>query len=199
MPENESYRRLRDEALRLNETGRPYALCRNIAGGCCIRDIKLLPEDQLVILEAAARGDIDGATLQRARRRALDEGVTQCPFLGDQYECTIYDYRPVVCIQHGNGGLPTDKATTLRAMRTPGNRTIRVGDLEQFACDACAAQGNPNDRIPLSIVGKSVAILVTVQEGERHYGRPRMIQFLIDHVPEHDPSTAPAGAESSEM
>jgi Fe-S-cluster containining protein len=188
MPTNESYQRLRDEALQLNDAGRPFSLCRGIDGGCCIRDIKLLPEDQSIILEAAKRGDIPAETMQRARRRALDPSINACAFLGEQCECTIYAYRPVVCIQHGNGGLPTDKATALKALQKPGNRTIRIGDIEQFACDACAAHAKPNDRIPLSIVGKSVAILITVQEGERHYGRPRMNQFVIENVTETEPA-----------
>lgn len=186
MPENPSYLHLREEALKLNDTAGEYSLCKAIRGGCCKRDVTMLIEDQQVILEAIVRGDIDAPTLQRARRRALDEHEAFCPFLGDGGECTIYAFRPVLCIQHGNGGLPADKPTALKAMRKPGNRTIRVADLEPFSCDACAAQIDPNTRIPLSVAGKSVAILITLQEGERHYGRPRMNSFVIEQIPASD-------------
>lgn len=184
MPTNTSYIKLRNEILALNESAKQYCLCKAIDGGCCKPNLKMLPEDQEVIMEAVASGEIDAATLQRARRRADDEQVNRCPFLGDQGECTIYPYRPVVCIQHGNGGLPKDKETTMRAIRNPGKKTIKISEIEKFSCDACAEQINHNDRIPLSVVGKSVSILVTIQEGERHYGHRRMNQFLREAFPE---------------
>lgn len=184
MPENESYMKLRADVLALNEEARPYCLCKAIDGGCCKRDLKMLPEDQQVIAEAVERGDIDQQTLQRARRRAQDDQERFCPFLGERGECTIYAHRPVVCIQHGNGGLPKDKPTALRAIRSPGKRTLKIAEMEQFSCDACAAQVEPGYRIPLSIVGKSVAILVTIQDGERHYGHLTMNRFLIEQFPE---------------
>ncbi|HUG13858.1 MAG TPA: YkgJ family cysteine cluster protein [Thermomicrobiales bacterium] len=183
MPENDSYLQLRANLLDLNETAAQHSLCKAIAGGCCVPNLKMLKDDQELILAAVERGDIDAETVQRARRRATDEQVTRCPFLGDHAECTIYAYRPAVCIQHGHGGLPKDKATTMRAIRTPGNKTIRVAELEQFACDACAKCIKPTDRIPLSVVGRSVVALVAIQQGERHYGEPRMNQFLIDNFP----------------
>jgi Fe-S-cluster containining protein len=178
MPVNESYLQLRRQALELNAAAADCSMCHSIEGGCCVPDLSMLPEDQELIHDAVASGDISPETLSRARARAQDESVDRCPFLGDEYECTIYPYRPVVCIQHGNGGLPKEKATALRAMERPGNRTIRVKDIEQFSCTACGKLNGDNTRIPLSVVGKSVAILVTIQQGEQHYGKRRMHEFL---------------------
>ncbi len=193
MPTNESYIQLRRDVLELDEQASQYCFCKAIDGGCCKRDLKMLPEDQAVITEAIERGEISPATLERALVRAMDDDQEFCPWLGDAGECTIYPHRPVVCIQHGNGGLPKDKATALRAMRNPGNKTIRVRDLEQFSCDACAEQFSPNDKIPLSVAGKSVAILITIQQGEQHYGRLTMNRFLIDRFSggQDEPDTAP--------
>lgn len=181
MSVNESYLKLRRDALEMNDTYRQHSLCHSIDGGCCLPDLSMLPEDQQIILGAAERGDISPDVIRRARARAQDHSIDRCPFLGDECECTIYAYRPVVCIQHGNGGLPKDKATALRAMERPGKRTIRVKDLEQFSCTACARCNDDNTRIPLSVVGKSVAILVTIQQGERHYGRRHMREFVTEH------------------
>lgn len=180
MPTNESYLKLRNEVLALNESAQCYSFCKAINGGCCKRDLRLLPEDRELIQEAVERGDIDQQTLDRAVERAKDDELEFCPFLGDQGECTIYAHRPVVCIQHGNGGLPKDKATTLRAIKNPGNKTIKFSDLEPFSCNACAEHFGPGYRIPLSIAGKSTAILVTIQQGQKHYGNRTMNQFLIE-------------------
>ncbi len=181
---NDSYLQLRQQTLDLNDEGRAYCVCHSIKGGCCVPDLSMLPEDQQLIREAVERGDISAATVRRAQARAADESVDRCPFLGDEYECTIYPYRPVVCIQHGNGGLPKDKATALRAMERPGKRTIRLRDIEQFSCTACGERNDDNDRIPLSVVGKSVAILVTIQNAEQHYGKHRMNDFIAEHFSE---------------
>ena len=180
MVRNESYIKLRNEALELNESAREYCLCRGIEGGCCKPNLKMLPEDQEVIAEAFERGDITQETMRRAVALARDENRQSCVFLGDDYRCTIYEHRPVVCIQHGNGGLPKSKALALKAMRNPGNKTIKVSDLEQFSCDACAEHLTGKERLPLAMVGTSVAILVTIQEGEKHHGSPRMNKFLIE-------------------
>jgi Putative zinc- or iron-chelating domain len=181
MPVNESYLNLRRDALELNESASEYCLCKAVGSSCCVPNLSMLPEDQQMILEAVARGAISVETLRRAKDRVQDKNLDRCPFLGDSGECTIYEHRPVVCIQHGNGGLPKDKATALRAMNKPGKRTIRISDLEQFSCTACAAQIDDSKRIPLSVVGKSVAILVTIQQGERHYGKHRMNEFITTH------------------
>jgi Fe-S-cluster containining protein len=180
MPANENYIRMRKEVLEFDEGARQYCLCKGINGGCCKRDLRLLPEDEEVILEAVKRGDIDPTTLQRATLRARDASEAFCPFLGERGECTIYPHRPIVCMQHGNGGLPKDKAVARRALERPGNRTIKVSELEQFSCDACAEHVGATDRIPLSIVGRSVAILLTIQQGQRHYGSRTMNQFLTE-------------------
>lgn len=177
---NESYLQLRKDTLELNDSAREHSLCHSIKGGCCVPNLSMLPEDQELILEAAKRGDIGVDTIRRARARAQDDSVDRCPFLGDEYECTIYEYRPVVCIQHGNGGLPKDKATALRAMKRPGKRTIRLNEIEQFSCTACGKCNDDNSRIPLSVVGKSVSVLVTVQHAEQHYGKRRMNAFVTE-------------------
>ncbi|HLT18232.1 MAG TPA: YkgJ family cysteine cluster protein [Thermomicrobiales bacterium] len=192
MVTNESYIKLRNEALEMNEAGQEYCLCRGIEGGCCKPNLKMLPEDQQVIFEAYQRGEIAPETIRRAVERARGGERRFCPFLGDDYRCTIYEHRPVVCIQHGNGGLPKRKDVALKAMRSPGNKTIRVSEIEQFSCDACAKHVTGKERLPLAIVGKSVAILVTIQEGEKHYGTPRMNDFLINTFGDLD--TTPAAA-----
>lgn len=180
MPTNESYIKLRNEVLALNESAQCYSFCKAINGGCCKRDLRLLPEDRELIQEAVERGDIDQQTLDRAVERAKDDELEFCPFLGDQGECTIYAHRPVVCIQHGNGGLPKDKAVAMRAVKSPGKKTIKVADMELFSCTACAEHFSQSHRIPLSVVGKSLAILLTIQDAQRHYEERRMNQFLID-------------------
>lgn len=180
MPTNESYIKLRNEALALNESAQCYSFCKAIDGGCCKRDLRLLPEDREGIIEAVESGDIDDATLQRALQRAKDDELEFCPFLGEQGECTIYPHRPVVCIQHGNGGLPKDKSVAMRAVKNPGKKTIKVDDMELFSCTACAEHYGKNERIPLTVVGRSIAILLNIQDAQRHYGERRMNEFLID-------------------
>jgi hypothetical protein len=184
MPENASYIRMRHEVLTFDEESRHCALCKGIDGGCCKRDLTILPEDEENIVEAAARGDIAPETIERARRRAADPGEEFCPFFGDQGECTIYPHRPLVCMQHGNGGLPKDRAVARKALTAPGSRTIRICELEQFSCDACAAQLDPMTRIPLSVVGKSVAILLTIQDRQRHCNPRTMNQFVSEQFRE---------------
>jgi Fe-S-cluster containining protein len=178
MPTNESYIKLRNEVLELNATYSDYCLCRGIEGSCCKPDIKMLPEDQEIIVEAIRRGDIPAETIHRAVERARKPGLDRCAFLGDDNRCTIYEHRPVLCIQHGNGGLPKSKPVAMKAMRSPGNKTIAISEIEQFSCNACAEHVTGKQRLPLAMVGKSVAILVTIQQGEQHYGMPRMNDFL---------------------
>lgn len=170
---------MREDVLKFDRDASPYCLCKAIDGGCCKRGLTLLPEDEEIIVEAAARGDIDPATLQRARVRAADPNEEFCPFLGDRGECTIYEHRPLVCMQHGNGGLPMNRALAKKAIQSPGKKTIKVSELEQFACVACSEQVDGNARIPLSVVGKSVAILVTIQDRQRHANRKTMNEFVV--------------------
>ncbi|MEZ4523327.1 MAG: YkgJ family cysteine cluster protein [Thermomicrobiales bacterium] len=179
MSTNASYIRMRQEVLNFDQEAAPYCFCKAIDGGCCKRDLTLLPEDEGVILEAVAGGEIEPSTIARARPRARDDNEEFCPFLGDRGECTIYAHRPLVCMQHGNGGLPRDRALAKRAIQKPGNKTIKVSDLEMFACNACAEQVNQNDRIPLSVAGKSTAILITIQD-RQHQGGCRTMNEFVD-------------------
>lgn len=169
---------MREEVLTFDRDASRYCLCKAIEGGCCKRGLTILPEDEEIIVEAVARGDIEPETLDRARVRARDDREEFCPFLGDRGECTIYEHRPLVCMQHGNGGLPKDRALARKAIQSPGNKTVKVSDLEQFACVACSEQVNPNTRIPLSVIGKSVAILVTIQDRQRHAPCKTMNEFV---------------------
>lgn len=194
---NESYIKLREQALELNASAQQYCLCRGIKGGCCKPNLKMLPEDQQIIYEAYQRGEIAPETIRRAVERARGGERRFCPFLGDDYRCTIYEHRPVVCIQHGNGGLPRRKDVALRAMRNPGNKTIRISEIEQFSCDACAEHVTGKERLPLAMVGQSVAILVTIQQGEKYYGEPRMNDFLINTFGDLD-AAPPAPTEEQD-
>lgn len=83
-------------------------------GECCRqRNISLTFEDAKLIERAVGRRQIPESVRQQAIANASDPTREYCPFFDIEGRvCTIYRYRPIICIAYGIGGIPESNGIT---------------------------------------------------------------------------------------
>ncbi len=81
--------------------------CRRGCSACCTREVPVATTDAKHIQAAVSRGAIPLETVEMAKRNASGHGRS-CPFLADG-NCTIYEFRPLICAITGAGGVATSK------------------------------------------------------------------------------------------
>lgn len=101
-----SYQELRERALALNQKEGSKHPCVRGNGACCEPDIQITADDALNIRQSAMKGLIPLNVIQDAKKRVRNKNRQRCAFLGDDNECSIYEFRPLVCIITGTGGKP---------------------------------------------------------------------------------------------
>lgn len=152
-----SYSDFRAKALKFNAEAQQYSFCKSINGGCCVRNVPLIREDKELIKDAVQKKEIPRETMRRAQRRARDKELNECVFLGEQGECTIYSSRPVVCINHGNGGIPKDEQRRMQILGGSSGE-ISVKDIAPFSCADCISNTDQEGAVPEEIARKGMII-----------------------------------------
>lgn len=181
MPSPElGYSEFREEVKKFNaEVKSPF--CKSIEGGCCSPDILIQKEDAELIRVAIQKGEIPRDTAKRAQRRARDNEIDRCPFLGEESECTIYEYRPLACIAHGNGGIPKDK-NQIEAVMKGSSEELAVSDLGPFSCSNCLPLIDHDASVPSETIRKSLIIDYEARAIGPHVG---MREFLTKTLPHY--------------
>jgi hypothetical protein len=107
---------------------------------CCDRTVGLSRADAALLLHSLANGEIPDSVRERAVTNNLDRQSDRCPFLGDSRECTIYPFRPLICLAWGIGGRarPDTAAALSRRKQLQEKSGIEQSvDVEEIACYAC--------------------------------------------------------------
>lgn len=174
------YSEFRAQVEKFNADSESYSFCKSIRGGCCTSNIQILKEDGEHIRDVIQTGQISRDTVKRAQRRARDNEVTRCPFLGESDDCTIYPFRPIVCINHGNGGIPLDK-DMVKPILTGSTEDVVMKDLGPFSCANCVQLIDNETSVPVEIVRKSMIIGSNAEKGQT----TRMRSFLTESLPHY--------------
>ncbi len=131
-------------------------------GACCYQpEVPSTTEDHEVIIQAAKDGKIPKHIIDRALKRAFDPLSKGCPFLGDNNECTIYPYRPVICMMYGTGAGPSSRQLLAEAMKkrkSGKERGLKMPQVRPFLCDSCMVSFNPRTVYPTLIVEKTLEV-----------------------------------------
>jgi|GEM_PF-5125516 len=98
------YKDLRRSLLQENKLLPSEHPCCKGKGNCCERNIPVSEKDVQIISGAIQRGDIPRSVIAQAKERAATSKQNRCPFLNPRNECSIYPYRPIVCIEARAGG-----------------------------------------------------------------------------------------------
>jgi hypothetical protein len=125
--------------------------CRNGNGRCCNeRDIPVTPSDERYIAAGIRSGKISAETVFRARKNAKDSSVGHCPFLGPDKKCTIYEFRPIVCVVTGIGAKPNDpaklQAENYHMKRTGEDRGFPSDSTQSCMCKPCHLELNKKEK-----------------------------------------------------
>lgn len=131
-----------------------------------MRDVPVLKEDKDFIGDAVRKGEVTQDVMKRAQRRARNPQEKHCPFLGEQGECAIYPYRPVVCINHGNGGLPRNQSKR-REILGGSAEDIEVRNLGPYSCENCIPHVDQDAVLPSEVVRKGMFIRYELERRPR--------------------------------
>lgn len=156
--ENGYYSELRELQQNLNENYTEFNLCEG-TGDCCEPNLFILNQDMEVIKSGVKQGDIPLDVVQRAKERARDPNLTNCSFLSNDNRCTIYPFRPLVCMYYGYGGYPhtgknidEEKREAIQRGEFELGETIPNTELGVFACEGCGVNKCGDKKIPLEVV-----------------------------------------------
>lgn len=81
-------------------------LCTEGNANCCTSDAEVVAKDVNHIFEGFRSGILPIEALEVALYRAATND-SRCPFLDDDNGCSIYEYRPLICISNDTLKLPT--------------------------------------------------------------------------------------------
>lgn len=168
--ERTPYQQLRDRNHTMNQNYASVGFCKG-EGDCCEPNLLILEQDMKVIKSAVKNGEIGSEIVARAKVRASDPNLQNCPFLSDDKRCAIYPFRPLVCMQYGNAGYPMDaekqideeKLESIQRGEFELGDTISVRELGVFACESCAKEICGTD-IPLEVVQLSTITRDVIHE-----------------------------------
>lgn len=102
----------------------PCHLCH--IGTCCEADILITPDDEAEITQAVKRKQIIPSVIKAAQER-VKKGTDKCGFLNEANKCTIYQFRPALCIATGGAGVPTDTIKNHEAIDLFESSGIDIG------------------------------------------------------------------------
>lgn len=104
---NFEYMNLRRIANENNDTIAGDHPCRRGCSACCTREVPVATTDAQHIQTAVSRGAIPLETIETAKKNASGHSRS-CPFLFEG-NCSIYEFRPLLCAITGAGGVATSK------------------------------------------------------------------------------------------
>jgi len=134
-------------------------------GRCCMEpNIPVCEGDKEVILSAIQRGKISRTDILHAKRRVVED-ATACGFLRpDTNKCTIYQYRPMICV--ATGGLfmykGDPKTSSLKYVHYDDFINIPLSEASSTMCGTCEATFKnlyPDEIIPKEVMIVSARIL----------------------------------------
>lgn len=165
------YRQVRQTAEQLNSRMPADHPCQRGNGECCmVRDLAMTMDDLGVIAEGIANEDISQETLHQAMRNEGDEENQYCPFFDRTNRvCTIYEYRPLVCVSYGMGASPEsqdvyDAAVTSQVQGEDAAIPLFNCDHVQMCQSCIITQGIRDVQIPLQDVQDSQTIKSYLEE-----------------------------------
>ncbi len=134
-----SYIELRRIAKLNNDSMPADHPCRRGFADCC-RDprVPVVPGDVKHLKTAIKRGNISRRVIADAKERVIKE-PTICPFLNNSTgECTIYEYRPLICVATGALALPTREGKNRLEAEKP--KGLMHNELQSTMCGHCVSQ-----------------------------------------------------------
>jgi Fe-S-cluster containining protein len=119
-------------------------------------------EEAREIIAAAEDGRIKDRVIKIVERNLSDPTHTQCPFLSRSNQCTIYDNRPLECINFGRSAVfTTDEGQLEASAILKGERKDGLSSpgVEPRLCDHCQSLKKKDVVYPVStIIGTYAAI-----------------------------------------
>ena len=180
------YRKARKAAYAVNnsEIATP---CVKGKAVCCDNEVPITPGDRNVLLNAVETGHIPQAIIMNALLRAANEESEMCPFLDDANECSVYEYRPLVCIYFGKGAAPKRRGDLSDAVgkkrKTGVDPEFTIETCTPGMCRDCALQHDPLTRYPTSLVEKTLFVSDHIAN-ENNAGKVELlIEFVKDTLP----------------
>ncbi len=180
-----NYLELRRFAENANAQLSPQHPCSKGNAVCCDeRDVPISPGDTRFISAAIESGAIPAETVATAKANAADTERPHCPFLGPNRECTIYEFRPIVCVATGTGGIPKPESTIElevefdHLVRTREDRGFPVAKTGSTMCEPCyRTQVGQNARF-------STGGMAIMQEVGYHYQNSQTISDVVPRLPD---------------
>lgn len=121
---------------------------------CCTADAELISQDIDHLFEAFRSGQLPIEILHEAVARGLEENA-RCPFLDDENNCTVYEYRPLICVGNNTVYMPLNDTYLSRIetimRRNTSDKKIRQQWLGNKMCPSCHSKCNTlPEKHPLS-------------------------------------------------
>jgi len=111
--------------------------CRPGVARCCEVDIPLTDGDKEIVVRGIASGAISQEIVDKAIVKAKKHGTKRCAFLNDRNgRCTIYNYRPLVCVATGTTGIPSSEKALGTLLANP-SEGLPFSQLSSTMCSRC--------------------------------------------------------------
>lgn len=184
MPENARYLEARSAAQRAMQLA-PESPCKPGGGECCTSDTPLTRSDADFILDGFKTGRIDSGIGRQAIIRSTDGRRREiCPFLNEDKSCTIYEDRPLICVEFGTGVLPETPFAMMKTATARPGTTLNRKELSCMACKSCAKElVRTNPDYPIEQVRELVAVDVFMQSDIAANGFQTMARFVKRELP----------------
>lgn len=185
MPENARYLEARSAAQRAMQLA-PETACKPGNAECCTADTPITRSDADFILYGFKTGRIDSEIGRQAIIRSNDGRRREvCPFLDETKSCTIYEDRPLVCIEYGTGALPESLPAMIKTETARPGTTLNRKELQCMACRSCAKElVKTNPDYPVEQIRELVAVNVFVQSDiATNGGFQTMARFVKRELP----------------
>lgn len=156
------------------ERGHP---CVKGNGECCIDEAAVLPQDIELLQEKFRNGTLDIQILEEDIGRVA-QASGACPFLDEEKNCTVYHFRPLICVYNNGLYLPGGEANAKKvndiiAINGNDSQRIALKYLAGPSCSNCFDECNESSDTNLNSV--SVEDLVKSQAFFT------VIMALVDH------------------
>jgi hypothetical protein len=184
---NNDYKTTRAKALGQVDEFPLAEYCEKGNGECCKVKIEILDSDLEVIENAVRANLIPLPVIIGAYKASLDPEAKSCAFLYEakdgQRLCSIYEYRPLICITNTAGGSPQDHVYMKLALAGIKLPDIKVRDLEKCGlCTGCfrkAERDNPSLPLEHLVTSLNVGQLHVVEMIKKGLINPGMTQTQV--------------------
>lgn len=128
---NLEYIRIRHIAEQNNATLEGNHPCLAGCSECCTKSVPISSTDAGHVRAAVRSGAISQEVVEQAKQRA-NTSTRSCAFLAEG-KCSIYKYRPAICIITGSGGIPSTKKQLMQ-LNSGAVKGLPVKDISTSMC-----------------------------------------------------------------